>query len=214
MKNIKVAIFEDNTNLRKGLQALLNDSNGFECVGAYANCDRLVQHLAEKQPDVVLMDIQMPGMNGIEAVDVIKRNLPEIKVLMATVFEDDEKIFQSICNGAQGYILKNTPTAQLLLAIQEVYEGGAPMSPNIASKVLAMFKATAQFSGMNESYHLTEREMETLKWLVKGLSYKAIAEKCFVSINSVATHVKNIYKKLHVHSKSEAVAKAIKKKII
>jgi DNA-binding NarL/FixJ family response regulator len=213
MKNIRVLIFEDNTNLRRGLNTLINGSSGFECVGAFGNCDRLIANISETMPDVILMDIEMPGIDGIEAVKILKPRFPDVKILMETIFEDDEKVFDSICNGAEGYILKNTPPVQILEAIQEIYEGGAPMTPSIASKVLAMFKKGTTFS-KDESYNLTERELEVLKYLVDGMSYKLIAEKCFVSIDTVSSHVKNIYKKLQVHSKSEAVAKAIKGKII
>ena len=213
MKNIKVVIFEDNTNLRRGLTTLINGSDGFECAGAFGNCDKLLKNIAETNPDVVLMDIEMPGMSGIDAVKIMKPQFPGVKILMETIFEDDEKVFHSICNGAEGYILKNTPPSQILEAIKEIHEGGAPMTPSIASKVLAMFKSGAAFS-KDASYNLTEREMEVLKLLVDGMSYKLIAEKCFVSIDTVSTHVKNIYKKLQVHSKSEAVAKAIKRNIV
>ena len=213
MRNIKVVIFEDNTNLRRGLATLINGSAGFECVGAFGNCDNLIKNISDTKPDVVLMDIEMPGMNGIEAVKILKPQFPEIKILMETIFEDDEKVFNSICSGAEGYILKNTPPSQILDAIREIHEGGAPMTPSIASKVLAMFKSGRSFS-KDESYNLTEREMEVLKFLVDGMSYKLIAEKCFVSIDTISSHVKNIYKKLQVHSKSEAVAKAIKGKIV
>ena len=213
MKNIKVVIFEDNSNLRRGLTTLINGSAGFECAGAFGNCDNLIKDISDTKPDVVLMDIEMPGMNGIEAVKILKPQFPEIKILMETIFEDDEKVFDSICSGAEGYILKNTPPSQILEAIREIHEGGAPMTPSIASKVLAMFKSGWSFS-KDESHNLTEREMEVLKYLVDGMSYKLIAEKCFVSIDTVSSHVKNIYKKLQVHSKSEAVAKAIKGKIV
>jgi DNA-binding NarL/FixJ family response regulator len=213
MNNIKVVIFEDNTNLRRGLTTLINGSDGFECAGAFGNCDKLIKNITDTKPDVVLMDIEMPGMDGIEAVKMLKPQFPEIKILMETIFEDDEKVFHSICSGAEGYILKNTPPSQILDAIREIHEGGAPMTPSIASKVLAMFKSGTSFS-KDESYNLTDREMEVLKYLVDGMSYKLIAEKCFVSIDTVSSHVKNIYKKLQVHSKSEAVAKAIKGKIV
>ena len=213
MSNIKVVIFEDNTNLRRGLTTLINGSTGFECVGAFGNCDNLIKNISETNPDVVLMDIEMPGMNGIDAVKLLKTQFPQVKVLMETIFEDDEKVFYSICNGAEGYILKNTPPSLILEAIQEIYDGGAPMTPSIASKVLSMFKSRTAFE-KDESYNLTDREMEILKYLTVGMSYRLIAENCFVSIDTVSTHVKNIYKKLQVHSKTEAVAKAIKKNIV
>jgi DNA-binding NarL/FixJ family response regulator len=213
MNPIKVVLFEDNTNLRRGLATLINGSDGFACVAAFGNCDNLVRNITESKPDVILMDIEMPGMNGIEAVRILKPQFPGIRILMETIFEDDEKVFDSICSGAEGYILKNTPPSQILEAIREIHEGGAPMTPSIASKVLAMFKAGTSFSS-DESHNLTDREMEVLKFLVEGMSYKLIAEKCFVSIDTISSHVKNIYKKLHVHSKTEAVAKAIKGKIV
>jgi DNA-binding NarL/FixJ family response regulator len=213
MSNIKVVIFEDNTNLRRGLTTLINGSNGFECAGAFGNCDNLLKNITDTKPDVVLMDIEMPGMNGIDAVKMLKPQFPEIKILMETIFEDDEKVFHSILSGAKGYILKNTPPSQILEAIREIHEGGAPMTPSIASKVLDMFKSGTSFS-KDETYNLTEREREVLKYLVDGMSYKLVAEKCFVSLDTVGTHVKNIYKKLQVHSKSEAVGKAIKGKIV
>jgi len=213
MSNIKVVIFEDNTNLRRGLTALINGSDGFECAGAFGNCDNLVKNITDSKPDVVLMDIEMPGMYGIEAVKILNQQFPEIKTLMETIFEDDEKVFQCICNGAEGYILKNTPPVQILEAIREIHEGGAPMTPSIARKVLAMFKSGTSFT-RDEPYNLTERESEVLKYLVNGMSYKLVADKCCVSLDTVRSHVKSIYKKLQVHSKSEAVSKAIKGKIV
>ena len=210
--NIKVAIFDDNRNLREGLFQLIDGSEGLECTGAFANCDHLIRNLKESQPDVVLMDIEMPGLSGIEAVKILKENFPEIKVLMETVFEDNNKIFDSICNGAEGYILKNTPPAIILSAIKEIYNGGAPMTPSVASKVLKMFKKNS--SSSNESFDLTDREKEILKSLVEGMSYKMIAATYFISIDTVSGHIKNIYKKLQVHSKSEAVVKAIRGKIV
>ena len=213
MNNIRVAIFEDNRNLREGLFNLIESTDGFICAGAFANCQRVVENIEETFPDVILMDIEMPVVSGIEAVGKIRERFPDLKILMETIFEEDEKIFQSICNGAQGYILKNTPPKEILNAIREIYEGGAPMSPIIASKVLRMFKKNLS-KEKDSSHNLSVREKEILKFLVEGMSYKLIAARCFISIETVNGHIKNIYKKLQVHSKSEAVVKAIKGKII
>ena len=210
---IKVAIFEDNSNLRDGMYHVINGTEGFQCVGAFANCDRLIRHLEDARPDVVMMDIEMPGISGIEGVKIIKENFPHIKILMQTIFEDNNKIFESICNGAEGYILKNTQPAQMLEAIKELYEGGAPMTPSVASKVLKMFKQKTAYE-TNDSYDLTDREREILRYLTEGMSYKLIADACHISVETVSGHIKNIYKKLQVHSKSEAVIKAMKNKIV
>jgi len=210
---IKVAIFEDNHSLREGLSQLVNGSNGFSCVGAYPDCDGIIKNIERAKPDVVLMDIQMPGISGIEGVKILREKFPEIKILMQTIFEENEKIFTSICAGASGYILKNTPSSRILEAIKETFEGGAPMSPSIATKVLKMVQ---QPNGniKHETFNLSEREKEILSNLVKGMSYKLIADACFISVDTVRGHIRNIYEKLHVHSKSEAVAKAIKGRIV
>jgi DNA-binding NarL/FixJ family response regulator len=210
---IRVAIFEDNTSLREGLYHLVNGSNGFTCVGAYPDCDELLKNIKLVKPDVVLMDIQMPGIGGIEGVKLLQENFPEVKILMQTIFEENEQIFASICAGASGYILKNTPASRILDAIKETFEGGAPMSPSIATKVLKMVHQPGN-NIKPEDFNLSEREKEILSCLVKGMSYKLIANSCFISVDTVRGHIRNIYKKLHVHSKSEAVAKAIKRRIV
>ena len=210
---IKVAIFEDNNNMREGLFQLINGSNGFTCTGAFPNCDDLVQRIEKSNPDVIVMDIEMPGISGIEGVKIVKEKFPEMKILMETIFDDDEKIFNSICAGAEGYILKNTPPVEILSAIKEIYEGGSPMTPTIANRVLKMVK-TQRTSDSKNIFNLTDREKEILSCLVEGMSYKLIADECTISIDTVNVHIKNIYKKLQVHSKSEAVAKAIKGKIV
>jgi len=210
--SIRVTIFDDNNSLRKSLYQLINGSDGFKCVGAFEDCLDLLKNVEETKPDVVLMDIQMPGINGIEAVKVLKEKYPLLKILMQTVFEDSEKIFNSILAGASGYILKNTSPSRILDFIKETYEGGAPMSPSVATKVLKIVAETSA-PKMN-SFNLSDREKEILSCLVKGMSYKLIADACTISIDTVRGHIRNIYEKLHVHSKSEAVAKAIKSNIV
>ena len=210
---IRVAIFEDNRSLRESLAAMIGGTSGFDCVGAFPNCNNLLKNISQAKPDVILMDIEMPGINGIEAVSIIKEEFPEIKILMETIFDDDEKIFNSICAGAEGYILKNTTPAEIMEAITEIYEGGSPMTPSIANRVLKMVKVRPEAGG-RETFDLSTREKEILLCLVKGMSYKMVADACFISIETVNVHIKNIYKKLQVHSKSEAVAKAIRGRIV
>lgn len=210
---IRVAIFEDNRSLLDGLAAMIGGTTGFECAGAFPNCNNLFKNISQAKPDVVLMDIELPGINGIEAVGMIKEEFPAIKILMQTIFDDDEKIFNSICAGAEGYILKHTSPAEMMEAIKEIYDGGSPMTPSIANRVLKMVKVRPE-PGAKESFDLSAREKEILTCLVKGMSYKMVADACFISIETVNVHIKNIYKKLHVHSKSEAVAKAIRGRIV
>ena len=210
---IRVVIFDDNTQLRDTMFKLIDGSEGFTCSGAFANCKDVLAKVEATQPDVILMDIQMPVISGIEAVRLIKQNFPRMKILMQTVFEDDDNVFQSICNGAEGYVLKNKPVEEILDSIKEIHEGGAPMSPAIALKVIRMFKQNLS-SDPDDSFSLSSREKEILKCLVEGMSYKMIADSCFISLDTVRGHIRSIYEKLHVHSKSEAVIKAIKGKIV
>jgi len=210
---IKVTIFEDNNSLRQSLYHLINGSDGFKCVGTFEDCLDLFKNIEDTKPDVVLMDIELPGINGIEGVRMLREKYPDLKILMQTIFEDNEKIFNSILAGASGYILKNTSPSRFLDFIKETYEGGAPMSPSVATKVLKMM-AEQSPSKKTETFNLSEREKEILSCLVKGMSYKLIADACFISIDTVRGHIRNIYEKLHVHSKGEAVAKAIKSNIV
>jgi DNA-binding NarL/FixJ family response regulator len=211
--DIRVVIFEDNVLLRESLYQLINGTAGLSCAGVFANCDNIIFNIKKTAPQVVLMDIQMPGKNGIEGVRLIHEQFPEIKIIMQTVVEDDEKIFASICNGASGYLLKNTTPARLLQAIVEVNEGGAPMTPAIAQKVLEKFRRQSSTSS-NELNDLSDREKQILECLVEGMSYKMISAECKISVDTVRFHIRNIYDKLHVSSKSEAVAKALKRNIL
>ena len=206
---ISVVVFEDNTLLRESLFQLISGTPGLTCAGAFPNCNDLLFNIKKTAPMVVLMDIQMPGINGIEGVKLIKTNFPEIKIIMQTVVEDDNKIFASICNGASGYLLKNTTPSRLLQAIVEVHEGGAPITPAIAQKVLDKFRRQSPVSS-KELNTLSVREKEILECLVEGMSYKMIAASCKISIDTVRFHIRHIYEKLHVGSKSEAVSKAIR----
>jgi DNA-binding NarL/FixJ family response regulator len=207
---IRVVVFEDNYLLRESLFQLINGTAGLRCTGAFANCDDIIFNIKKTMPDVVLMDIQMPGKTGIEGVQIIHEQFPEIKIIMQTVVEDDEKIFASICNGASGYLLKNTTPARLLQAIEEVYSGGAPMTPVIAQKVLEKFRRQSPIK--NEFNDLSDGEKKILECLMEGMSYKMIAASRNISVDTVRFHIRNIYDKLHVHSKGEAIAKALRRK--
>lgn len=209
--DIRVAIFEDNKLVRDALQTILDGTPGFICCGAFADGNRWHADINLSEPNVVLMDIEMPGLNGIEITGKICEQFPHIKILMQTVFNDSEKIFLALCAGASGYILKNDPPHKFIEAITEVYNGGAPISMAVAKKVLGFFanQNVILVSPGKEEYHLSEREKEILRLMAESYNYKAIAEKVFISYETVRTHVKNIYKKLHVTSRSEAVMKAL-----
>ncbi|MBL7942574.1 MAG: response regulator transcription factor [Flavobacteriales bacterium] len=207
----KVVIFEDNDKLRANLVALINQAEGFEVAGNFANCmdaDRVAENLA---PDIVIMDIDMPGMSGIEGVRLVKESRPETQVVMHTVFEDDEKLFQCLRFGASGYLLKKTDPDDFVAALDEVMQGGSPMSPSIARRVIQTFQRTG---GQKNSYDLTRSEREVLELLVKGFSNKSIAAERKVTPETVKSQLKNIYSKLHVNSGKEAVVKALKDNIV
>jgi DNA-binding NarL/FixJ family response regulator len=207
----QLLIFEDNTRLRQSLEILLNDETNFHVAASYPNCDNAAEQVQKHKTDLVVMDIDMPGIGGVEGVRRIKNVNPAIKVVMHTTFDDDNRIFDSICAGADGYLLKNTSPLQLVVALQEAMSGGAPMSPFIAQKVFQHFR---QAKPDLEQFHLTPREKEILELLVKGNSYKMIADKSDISIDTVKKHLQNIYHKLHVSCGTEAVAKALQHKII
>ena len=207
---IRVAIYEDNSALREALEILIKGISAFQLVGSYGDCLHIEQNLKEQEADVVLMDIDLPGRSGIEGAYLIKRDAPSVEVLMLTVFDEDDKVFQAVCAGASGYLLKKTPPSKILEAIEEVYNGGAPMSPVIARKVLQLFpKAPAVNTELDK---LTQRERDVLTSLSKGNSYKMVAAELEISIDTVRTYIKRIYEKLHVHSVAEAIHKAFLKK--
>jgi len=191
---------------------LLQDNADFTLAGSFSHCLDVIENIQDTKPDVVIMDIDMPGMNGIEGVKQIRKNFPALQILMLTVFDDDEKVFAAIKAGAGGYILKNAEPTRLLHAISEVYNGGAPMTPNIAKKVLQQFQTF--LPNEKEEYNLSPREKEVLRWLVDGLSYKMIAGKLNITYDTVRAHMKKIYEKLHVASMTEAVAKAINQNLL
>ncbi len=211
-KVIDVAIVEDDDDMRTTLQRLIESTKGFSCTGAFESCEDALEMIQAERPDVILMDINLPGMSGIEGVRQIKSFYPQANILMQTVYQDDDNIFRSICAGASGYLLKRTSKEQLLNAIREVHSGGAPMNAGIARRVMELFRKTAV--PVREESSLTAREIDILIALVDGCSYKMIADRHSISIETVRNHIKHIYEKLHVHSKSEAVAKALKERLV
>lgn len=204
---IKVLLYEDNTDLRHALVALICGTEGFEITGSHASCDRVLEHVEMKRPDVVIFDIDLiGGKSGIEGVAILKNKYPKVEAMMLTVFDDDDRVFEAICAGANGYLLKKTPPAKLLEAIREISDGGAPMTPVVARKVLQLFPKKS--ASTNEDVDkLTARELEVLNWMAKGFSYKMVAAELGITLETVRTHVKRIYQKLHVHSAAEAIAK-------
>jgi DNA-binding NarL/FixJ family response regulator len=211
---IKVAVVEDNNTIREGLKILIDGTSGYSCIGVFANCEVMLKNIEKSDPDILLMDIGLPGMSGIEGIKKLKVILPGLTILVLTVYEENELIFDALCAGASGYLVKKTPPSKLMEAIEEAYKGGAPMSSNIARKVIEIFHNTKQNKSESNTNLLTPREKEILTKLVEGSNFKAIADSLFISIDTVRFHFKNVYKKLHVHSQSEAVSKAIREKLI
>lgn len=209
---IRILIFEDNPDFIDSLSELISNADGMELAGVYNNCKNVIKNVEYHQPDVVLMDIDMPIENGLQGLRNIRASSNEVCVLMLTVFDDNDRVFQAICHGASGYLLKRTPPEKIIEAIREAHNGGAPMTPSVAKQVLKLFSQPFQKSA--ELQTLTPREHDVLSLLVRGYSYKMAAGEMNVSIETLRYHIKNIYSKLHVNSKSEAVAKAIQNKII
>ena len=207
---IRIVIYDDNQQRRDSLIALLSLTEGMQCIADFPDCSHVVEDIEEYYPDVVLMDIEMPNVNGISGVTLIKQHHPEVRVIMQTVFEDEDKIFAALQAGAEGYILKSAPADRIIQSIEEVYRGGASMTPSVAMRVMQYFVKPKQ---EDADFGLTAREREVLRLLSDGLSYKMVADKLGISYFTVNSHIKKIYDKLHVHSLGEAVALAHKRQL-
>jgi DNA-binding NarL/FixJ family response regulator len=210
---IRVIAFDDNKDLRDMFRMLVDAQPDMICVAVHPDLSQMLRDIGAAQPDVIVMDIQMPGMNGIEGVRAIRARYPEARILMQTVFEDEDNVFDAICAGAAGYILKTAPVNDIVNAIRAASQGGSPMTPSIASKVLNRFRSTEQAS-LEEDFRLSDREKEVLGYLVKGQSYKMIADHLGISFHTVDSHIRKIYDKLHVKGMAEAVSKAVSKRIV
>ena len=214
-ETIRVALVEDDPGLRESLRLLIGGTRGFRCTGTWGSAEEALDHLKREPaaaPDVILMDIHLPGLPGSEAVRLVRDAIPSVAVLMLSVYEGEEEVFESLCNGAAGYLLKKTPPPRLLEAIREVKNGGSPMSPEIARKVVTLFHKTGP--AQKQAEPLSPQEVRLLGLLAEGHSYKTAAQELDISVNTVRSHVRSVYEKLHVHSKSEAVLKAFKSRII
>jgi DNA-binding NarL/FixJ family response regulator len=209
---IKAAVIEDMKDIRDGLTTLINFTQGFRCTGSYRSMEEALARIETDVPDVLLSDIGLPGMSGIQGIRIIKERYPEMQVLMLTVYDDDDRIFDALCAGASGYLLKRTPPAKLLDSIREAMSGGAPVSPEVASRVIKFFREF--HNAEREDYDLTPHETRLLKLLTEGYNYQTAAEKLGVSYNTVKFHVRHIFDKLQVHSKSEAVVKAMRDRLV
>lgn len=210
--DIKVAIIEDQREVRDGLVMLINGTKGFRCTGSFRTVEEAIANISRELPDVVLTDLGLPGLSGVEGIKLIRARHPDVPFVALTVYDDDERVFEALCAGAYGYLLKNTPPARLLECLREVVSGGAPMSPEIARRVVTLFR---DYRPPEKSEHqLTPQEKEILKLLVEGHSYKTAAFKLNISTHTVSFHLRNIYGKLQVHSKSEAVVKALRHNLV
>jgi DNA-binding NarL/FixJ family response regulator len=209
---IKTAVVEDMRDIREGLTILINFTEGFDCTGSYRSMEEAIPKISAKVPDVLLSDIGLPGMDGIEGIKILKQKHPEMTVLMLTVYDDDERIFDALCAGASGYLLKRTAPGLLMQNIREAVSGGAPMSPEVASRVIKLFRDIRPPEKVD--YDLTPHETRLLKLLVEGHNYTTASEELGVSYNTIKFHMRHIYEKLQVHSKSEAVAKALQNRLV
>ena len=209
---IRVAIVEDRREIREGLSTIINGTPGFRCTGSYRSMEDAFEHIAGDVPDIVLNDIGLPGMSGIDGIRILKERHPGLLVLMLTIYDDDERIFNALCAGASGYLLKNTQPARLLEALREAVAGGAPMSPGVARRVIALFR---EFRPPDSTKcELTPHEVRLLRLFVEGHNYKTAAAELGVTVHTISFHLRSIYEKLQVHSKSEAVAQALRRRLV
>src|ERR1051325_7320046 len=210
--SLGVVIIEDVREVREGLTMLINGTSGFACASSYRTMEDALRHIGDDRPDVILTDIGLPGMSGIEGIPRLREHWPEVPILTLTVYDNDDEVFSALCAGASGYLLKNTPPSRLLESLKEAVDGGAPMSPDVARRVVKLFR---KFRPPERApSHLTPQETELLKLLVEGHHYKTAASELGITTNTVSFHLKNIYTKLQVHSKTEAVAKALREHLI
>lgn len=209
---LRVAIVEDQARIREGLRTLIDGTEGYYCAGAFGTMEEALEKIPSCHPDAVLVDIGLPQMSGIEGIRLLKAGNPELPLVMLTVYEDDKRIFDALCAGACGYLLKKTPPARLLEGLQEAVRGGAPMTPEVAGRVIALFREIRPPE--DAEYHLTPHEIRVLRLLVDGHNHKTAAAELDVSVNTIRFHLRSIYDKLQVHSKSEAVAKALRNRLI
>lgn len=210
---INVVVVEDKEFIREGLEMLLESNDDFCCTGAYPNCETMLENIEENDPDVIIMDIGLPGMSGIEGTKKVKHKLPHVNVIVLTIHEESEKVFEALISGASGYLVKTTPHEELLLSIKEAYDGGSPMNSHIAKKMVELLRAFDESKKSDEGL-LSERENEVLTALANGYAYKQIGEKLFISPHTVRYHIRNIYEKLNVNSQTAAIALAMKKGLI
>ncbi len=209
---LRVVLIEDLRDIREGLTALINGTAGFKCVAAFGSMESALARIEREQPDVILTDLGLPGMSGTEGIIRIRETFSEIPIIALTIYDNDTEIFNALCNGANGYLLKNTPPARLLEALKEAVDGGSPMSPTIAARVVNLFRTFRPPA--HADYYLTPQETQLLKLLIEGHHKKTAARELGISVHTVSFHLKNIYEKLQVHSKTEAVAKALREHLV
>ncbi len=210
--SLRIVLIEDLREIREGLTALINGTAGFECVASYGMMETALARIEREKPDAILTDLGLPGMSGIEGIERLREIFPSVPIIALTIYDNDREIFNALCNGANGYLLKNTPPARLLEALKEAVEGGSPMSPTIAARVVNLFRTFRPPD--TADYRLTPQEIALLKLHIEGHHKKTAAKEMEISFHTVSFHLKNIYEKLQVHSKTEAVAKALREKIV